>query len=234
MEETVAAKRKRSAGDAGIARRIPVQKRGRERVDRILAVASDLIVAHGSDGLKMSDVVEKAEVSFGSLYQYFPDKTAIIRALAQRYNALGRQCVARELADIDSFADLDAAMARIVDGYFAMFQDAPVMVDIWNATQVDKQLSAMDAEDGEWHAQALYAVMKALMPDHAGPELLSAARLSMQLLAATVRYAILLDEAEAGRTLALYKQGLPGGIERLLGRAEIKSVTAGAASIALQ
>lgn len=218
MEKTVATKRKRNADEAGVARRIPVQKRGRERVDRILAVASDLIVAHGSDGLKMSDVVEKADVSFGSLYQYFPDKTAIIRALAERYNALGRQCVAKELANVGSFAELDAAMARIVDGYFAMFQDAPVMVDIWNATQVDKQLSAMDAEDGEWHAQALHAVLKALAPKHIEPELLSIARLSMQLLAATVRYAILLDTAEAERTLALYKRGLPGGIERLLGR----------------
>jgi AcrR family transcriptional regulator len=218
MEKTAATKRKRNTDEAGIARRIPVQKRGRERVDRILAIASELIVAHGSDALKMSDVVEKSEISFGSLYQYFPDKTAIIRALAERYNALGRICVAKELADVGSFAGLDAAMARIVDGYFAMFQDAPVMVDIWNATQVDKQLSMMDAEDGEWHAQTLYTVLKALAPGHAELELLSLARLSMQLLAAAVRYAILLDDAEAERTLVLYKRGLPGGLERLLGR----------------
>ncbi|MGO8470326.1 helix-turn-helix domain-containing protein, partial [Rhizobium leguminosarum] len=42
----------------------------------------ELIESHGSDGLKMSEIVEKAGLSFGALYQYFPDKTSIIRTLA--------------------------------------------------------------------------------------------------------------------------------------------------------
>jgi AcrR family transcriptional regulator len=35
----------------------------------------------------MSEVAELAGISIGSLYQYFPDKSAIIRTLAERYNA---------------------------------------------------------------------------------------------------------------------------------------------------
>jgi AcrR family transcriptional regulator len=216
MKMTTAAKRNRHPDDAGMARRVPVQKRGRERVDRILAVATALITAEGSEALKMSDIVERAGVSFGSLYQYFPDKTAIIRALAERYNALGRQCVAKELEGVQSFAALDAAMARIADSYFAMFRDDPAMVDIWNATQVDRQLSAMDAEDGEWHSQVLLGVLKTLRPGHDEAELLAIARLSMQLLAAAVRFAIVLDKTEGERTIALFKRGLPGAMERLL------------------
>jgi AcrR family transcriptional regulator len=216
MEETASGKKRHDYEELGGTRRIPVQKRGRERVEKILAVATELIAEKGSEALKMSDIVERAGVSFGSLYQYFPDKTAIVRTLAEHYNALGRQCVATELAGIGSFADLDAAMARIVDGYFEMFCEMPVMVDIWNATQVDRQLAAMDAEDGEWHSQAVFAVLKVVAPAHDETELLSAARLSMQLLAGAVRYAILLEKAEGERTIALYKRTLPGATERLL------------------
>ena len=46
----------------------------------------------------MSDIVERTGVAFGSLYQYFPDKTAIIGTLAERYNAVGRDCVRRDLS----------------------------------------------------------------------------------------------------------------------------------------
>ena len=41
----------------------------------------------GSEAFRMSDIVERTGVAFGSLYQYFPDKTAIIGTLAERYNA---------------------------------------------------------------------------------------------------------------------------------------------------
>jgi AcrR family transcriptional regulator len=37
----------------------------------------------------MSDIVERSGVAFGSLYQYFPDKRAIIGTLAERYDASG-------------------------------------------------------------------------------------------------------------------------------------------------
>jgi hypothetical protein len=70
---------------------------------------------------------------------------------------------------------------------------------------------------GELHAQALDPVMKVPVAGHAEPELLSAARLSMQLLAATSRYAITLDKSEAERALVRYKRSLPG-IEQRPGR----------------
>ncbi len=43
--------------------------------------------------MRMSEVAEKAGISIGSLYQYFPDKSAIVRTLAERYNAYSRECI---------------------------------------------------------------------------------------------------------------------------------------------
>lgn len=201
--------------ESAAAGRIPVQKRGRERVEKILAAATELIAEGGSDAFKMSDIVERTGVSFGSLYQYFPDKAAIIRRLAANYNMLGRECVTNEFQGVDSFAALDAALVRIVDGYFDMYRDYPVMCDIWYATQADKQLASMDAEDGEWHSQTLLNHVRGLS-QRPEEELLRASRLTMQMVAAGVRFAISLEDGEARKTLEMFKRGLAGSMQRLI------------------
>ena len=79
-------------------RRQPNQRRSRERVERILDCATKLIGEVGSDAMRMSELARRAGMSIGALYQYFPDKAAILRTLAERYNAAGRQCIAEGLA----------------------------------------------------------------------------------------------------------------------------------------
>jgi len=102
-------------------RREPNQRRSRERVERILAAASALIAEKGSDAMRMGEVAAKADVSIGSLYQYFPDKAAIIRRLAERYNAAGRACIQAALATPRSMNELRAAFMGLVDTYYALF-----------------------------------------------------------------------------------------------------------------
>ena len=103
----------------------------------------------------MSDIVERTGVAFGSLDQYFPDKTAIIGTLAERYNAVGRDCFRRDLAVGEGARDLHPALCRIVDSYYQMFNDKPVMRDIWQATQADRALQKLDEEDSAYLAGLL-------------------------------------------------------------------------------
>ena len=217
MSEQPVATRRRNQENIGQPRRIPSQKRGRERFEKILAVASQLIESHGSDGLKMSEIVERAGLSFGALYQYFPDKSAIIRTLAERFNEQGRQCVEAELEKVRDTENLRTALCVIADEYYAFFRREPVMRDIWHATHTDKLLQEVDAEDMEFHAQALLSVLQRLWPARAEAELLAIARLTMQLLAAAVRYAVSLDEEEGARAIALFKKMQVADIDRLLG-----------------
>lgn len=217
MAEEMVARRKRQQEPTGQPRRIPSQQRGRERFEKILAVASELIEKKGSDALKMSEIVEKAELSFGALYQYFPDKTSIIRTLAERFNEQGRQCVADELSKVTDTDSLRIALCIIADEYYAFFRREPVMRHIWHATHTDKLLQEVDAEDMEFHAQALFSVLKHLSAEPMEAELLAIARLTMQLLAAAVRYAVSLDEKEGAQAIALFKKMQVADIGRLLG-----------------
>ena len=66
-------------------RNTPIQKRALERRDKILEVTAVLLEEIGQDDLTTILVAKRAEVSVGTLYHYFPNKYAILYALAERW-----------------------------------------------------------------------------------------------------------------------------------------------------
>lgn len=82
--------------------------------------------------------------------------------MAERYNAEGRTCTARELAAAQSGADLAPTLGRVTDGFYAIYWAAPAMRDIWAATQADKALRSLEAADGQAHTEMLEAVLARL------------------------------------------------------------------------
>jgi AcrR family transcriptional regulator len=208
-------KKQAADGAPAIARLVPVQKRSRERFEHILTCAATLLAEKGPDAFRISDLVERSGVAFGSLYQYFPDKTAIIGTLAERYNAVGRDCVARDLSGVKKIADLHPALCRIVDSYYRMFIDEPVMRDIWQATQADRTLQKLDEEDVDFLAGLLVDTLRRIAAEAPKPALQSWARLVMSLIAAAVRHAIALPPKEARLHLAIFKRMLPDDLSAL-------------------
>ena len=66
-------------------RRPPSQARGQRRVEAILAAAAALFDEVGYDAATTNAIAARASTAIGSLYQFFPDKEAILRALVDRY-----------------------------------------------------------------------------------------------------------------------------------------------------
>jgi AcrR family transcriptional regulator len=62
-------------------RKKPVQQRSRFTVDQILEAAARVFAERGYAGATTNHIAERAGVSIGSLYQYFPNKDAILVAL---------------------------------------------------------------------------------------------------------------------------------------------------------
>jgi AcrR family transcriptional regulator len=60
------------------------QERAKVTVDSIVQAAGILLKESGLKGLTTNKIVEKAGVSIGSLYQYFPGKEAILAVLLER------------------------------------------------------------------------------------------------------------------------------------------------------
>jgi AcrR family transcriptional regulator len=195
-----------AASGAAFRHRTLAQQRSRDRLERILGVASELIAAKGSDAIKMGEVAEMAKISIGSLYQYFPDKSAIIRALAERISAASRRCIEQALADVRDLDGFLAAFAGLVDQYYAIFLAEPVMRDIWSATQADKQLRALELEESRACAKLLTEIMTRLHPGVTPDKVAASALLIWQLGEATMRLAISVDRAEGDALVEAYKR----------------------------
>jgi AcrR family transcriptional regulator len=66
-------------------RALPRQKRGQERIDKLLCAAAKLFAKVGYEEANTNAIAREARTSIGSLYQFFPNKEAILNALADRY-----------------------------------------------------------------------------------------------------------------------------------------------------
>jgi AcrR family transcriptional regulator len=68
-------------------RKVPQQSRAEQTVASILEAAARVLETKGLAGLNTNAVAQRAGVSIGSLYQYFPGKDALIVALSLRERA---------------------------------------------------------------------------------------------------------------------------------------------------
>jgi len=103
-------------------RKQPVQERSRATVEAVLEATLQVLVREGLSGLTTTRVAERAGVSVGTLYQYFPDKQSLLMALKVQYGqaAVGRvNAVARPLVG----QPLELAIPGLIRGALAVKRD---------------------------------------------------------------------------------------------------------------
>jgi AcrR family transcriptional regulator/transposase-like protein len=66
-------------------RRQPQQKRGQQRVEKILVAAAEVFAEAGFAAATIQQIADRANTAVGSIYQFFPDKLAIFHALFTRH-----------------------------------------------------------------------------------------------------------------------------------------------------
>lgn len=90
------------------------QKRGERRVATILEAAAKLFAEHGLEGTSMSAIAAASETAIGSLYQFFPNKEAIVASLAESYVAEWQQMRRAAVQEFPA-GDIRAAMSHGLD-----------------------------------------------------------------------------------------------------------------------
>lgn len=75
------------------------QERSRLTVNALLEATARILIREGFDKASTNRIAEVAGVSVGSLYQYFPNKEALVAALIDRHNQEIMQVVRSELAE---------------------------------------------------------------------------------------------------------------------------------------
>ncbi len=90
-----------------VERRIPRQQRAQLSCAAIFDAAAALLQRDGIAGLSTNRIAEQAGVSIGTLYQYFPNKQAVLLAM-------GRRDLEETAAQLAAAADVDAVVACLV------------------------------------------------------------------------------------------------------------------------
>jgi AcrR family transcriptional regulator len=66
-------------------RKKPQQRRSRATIDTIFEATIQVLLTNGFDQTTTIQIAERAGVSIGSLYQYFPNKRALMAAIVRRH-----------------------------------------------------------------------------------------------------------------------------------------------------
>jgi len=124
-------------------RRVPVQGRSVARVQRMLDACAELVDEIGYEALTTTLLAERAGVAIGSVYQFFPDKRAIVQALTLRnLEAYLDRLTAR--SEVVEFAHWWDVVDAAIDEYIAMHRTVPGFRTLHFGDVVDVHL--LDAE----------------------------------------------------------------------------------------
>lgn len=186
-------------------RRKPKQERSRDRIDAILSTTMRLIGEKGIDAVTMKEVGALAGGPIATVYHYFPNKSAILAMLYERFAEESRARFGAIIAGIRGVEDVTAAADRLLDDYYQRVAEDPAIQDLQNAIQADKALQNLDIAETRLQAR--------MFCDHVGPMLEPDRReafgrvvfLIFQLAGGVVRLALTQDEAESRRTIDDYR-----------------------------
>lgn len=95
-------------------RRAPQQERSRRRVAALLDAAAEEFAEQGFIAATTTGIAARAGVPIGSLYQWFPDKEALLYGLADRHLTEGASVLLRALDRAQAAADMESAVRVLV------------------------------------------------------------------------------------------------------------------------
>lgn len=186
-------------------RRRPQQRRSKLRVDAILDATMTLIGENGVDAVTMRDIARRIDAPISAIYQYFPNKSAIIAKLFHDFTATVKSETSASLTEISNFDEALAAFSDVLDRYYESVRQDPAIQDVINAVLADKKLQHLDIEDSHWHAQAFADATRHLVASRDLEQFERATFLIAHLVGGLIRLALAVGNDEGKRVLDDYK-----------------------------
>jgi AcrR family transcriptional regulator len=108
-------------------RKMPVQARSRATFDALIQAATYILTEVGWEGLTTNAIAERAGVNIGSLYQYFPNKEAVITELQRRHAEVIHEQLNQALARLPQQPSLRTAVTQIIEMVIQEHRIAPAV-----------------------------------------------------------------------------------------------------------
>jgi AcrR family transcriptional regulator len=139
-------------------RKSPVQARSAASVEAILEATAQVLLEVGKERLTTTRVASRAGVSVGTLYQYFPNKSALLQAALKRHldgvtEAVEQVCLEQRGNPVQSMA------TALVDAFLrAKMKDGKTSVALY-AVSADVDGARIAREIGRRSNQAIIAML---------------------------------------------------------------------------
>jgi AcrR family transcriptional regulator len=133
-------------------RKTPSQERSRQTVDVIIEAAAQVFERHGYAAGTTNRIAERAGVSIGSLYQYFPNKEAILAVLLERHAAEAEEVFGEVMQHVvENPHDVDGILRDFVEAMVRLHASNPKLQHVLleeapRPAQVRKALSRAQQE----------------------------------------------------------------------------------------
>jgi AcrR family transcriptional regulator len=142
-------------------RRTPRQARSRARLALVLRAAERVLVDEGVQALTTTRVAAEAKVSVGSLYQYLPDRGAIIDALAAGYFTR-LEAVMDDLVRAAATERWEDPVGVLVDAFAGIYRTEHGFRALWFGSGLTERARAADREHKHRMADGVRRVLLAL------------------------------------------------------------------------
>jgi AcrR family transcriptional regulator len=127
----------------------PSQARSVATFANILKASTDIIVERGVQGLNTNVVADRAGVNIGTVYHYFPDKTAILVELFRIDQEYRNKPLTEKLNEICEAADLDQWADEMFTLSVELRTSSPATTQLRRAFRAVPELVAIDRQDTE-------------------------------------------------------------------------------------
>lgn len=184
--------------------REPVQSRGRKRVEAILEATRAIIAGEGLIAVRMTDVAKRAGIPIGSLYQFFPTRSALLSRLFEEELAPVDRMFREELAEIDGLENLGEQIVDIAIRTFRLMEQRPCLPVVWSAAGSDPSIDDADLRSTFENANILAKSLRAFVEDDLDEESLRAFSVTVcHSYSAMVRLAFRVGDPEFSRSLMI-------------------------------
>jgi AcrR family transcriptional regulator len=191
--------RARARRSSAAPRRIPQQERSRARVEAILRSARRLI-GERSDA-SMREIAEAARVPIASVYQYFPDKTAVLRALVQEFYDRMRVRLDYALNFVERVEGVPLFTDAMIDGLVIELGAARSHLNVWTAAQSSPVLVELDLRDALELADLLCERFQQIAPTIDPERIRDACVFAVVMAGPVVRQSFLMPKADGDRMI---------------------------------
>lgn len=189
-------------------RKQPQQERSIQRLDTILSAAVTLIADKGIKDMKMTELAAAAGVPIGSLYQFFPEKAAVIRALHDRHTAEVEAGTRSYFANITSIAEAEDMLARAIEVFYDFYRNDPTYLPIWLAALSDPDLQSLNQRHIDRITGIFHDVFAPLLPEDSGIDIEARVRVYIYVSGSILRFAFTQSDDMARRLINEWKANI--------------------------